>query len=98
MNIVILNKDYKLDFRKYANKNTSIVACCIKSGAPQKPITCNTLLKLSGSEYIALRDSKYLIDELIRNKVIEEKYVGEIDEAGNHMLIFRLTEWCINNK
>jgi len=47
---------------------------------------------------IALRDSKNMIDELITAKVIKGEYHSEVSEAGNKMLIYKLTNFCIKNK
>jgi len=98
MIVSLFGKEHKLKFSRYSNKNTSIIADIHEKGSSLRPISCNTLLKLKGKEFVALRDSKYMIDELINNKIIEDTYVGEVNESGNKMLIYRMTDWCLSNK
>ena len=87
MNIKISN----LRFGKYANKNTAITS-------ENFSITSNILLKLKSDDLVAIRDSKYLIDELISSKIIKEEYLQEIIEGEDKILIYQLTDKCINHK
>ena len=97
MEIDILNNHCNLSFGRYSNKNTSMVACEYSTGTPYKLITGNTLVRLKDSSHVAIRDSKYLIDDLINSNIICSKYVNEIEENGNKLLVYKLTDNCINN-
>jgi len=96
LRVTLLGKEHNLDFKRYSNNNINITAKPSKGGRSVS-VTSNTIMRLD-DDAIALRDSKNMIDELILAKVIKGKYYSEVNEAGNKMLIYKLTNFCIKNK